>query len=120
MGGVSGGTRGYPVAAGEGAGIVNWTTVSTANVRVLAKNAPVALMSKVLVRSRKTDPAASTPLTNIGTCSLILGERRRSSGLKRVPSLHIRVEIYFLSRSTDGLVLQNRSIYHATNCLDVC
>jgi hypothetical protein len=104
MGGVSGGTREYVAAAGDGAGIVNWTTVSTASARVLAKNAPVALMSNVFVRSRKTDPPASTPLTNMGTCSLILGERRRSAGLKRIPSLHNPTEINFPSRSTDGLV----------------
>jgi hypothetical protein len=104
MGGVSGGTREYVAAAGDGAGIVNWTTVSTASERVLARNAPVALMSKVLVRSRKTEPPASTPLTNMGTCSLILGERRRSAGLKRIPSLHISTEKHFPSRSTTGLV----------------
>ena len=104
MGGVSGGTREYVAAAGEGAGIVNWTNVSTARARVLAKNAPVALMSKVFVRSRKTEPAESVPLTNMGTCSLILGERRRSAGLKRIPSLHIPTEKHFPSRSTNGLV----------------
>lgn len=33
--------------------------------------------------SRKRSPWASTPLKNRGICNRILGERRRSAGLKR-------------------------------------
>jgi hypothetical protein len=100
MGGVSGGTREYVAEAGDGAGIVSWTTVSISNKRVLAKNAPVALMSNVFVRSRNTDPPASTHLINIGTCNRILGDRRRSAGLKQLPSLHTTMENYFPGVST--------------------
>jgi hypothetical protein len=75
-------------AEGGGAGIVNWTTESGVSARGLAKNAPVELISNVFVKSRNEDPVASTPRMNMGICSLIRGDRRRSAGLKRLSSLH--------------------------------
>jgi hypothetical protein len=44
----------------------------------------VALMSRVFVRSRKSAPVESTPRTNIGIWTRILGERRRSAEIRTV------------------------------------
>jgi hypothetical protein len=87
IGGVSGGTLENASSVGGGAGIVSCNNVSTFSALGLARNAPDALILNVLVRSKNDAPDASTPFTNIGICRRILGERRRSAGLKRVPSL---------------------------------
>jgi hypothetical protein len=69
MGGVSAGSK----SEGDGgAGIVKFKTWSVRNTRLLAKKAPVALMSRVFVRSRMFAPVESTPRTNIGTWTRIL------------------------------------------------
>ena len=68
--------------------MVSWMIESVLMERGLAKNAPVALMSNVFVRSRNADPEASWPRTKMGICKRILGERRRSAGVKRIPSFN--------------------------------
>jgi hypothetical protein len=64
-------------------------------MRLLARKAPVALMSRVFVRSRKSAPVESTPRTNIGIWTRILGERRRS--------VEIRI-VFCSSKDTEKLI----------------
>jgi hypothetical protein len=53
----------------DGAGIVKFTSSFILTGRELARCAPVALISKVLIRSKNSNPAASVPRTNMGICT---------------------------------------------------
>lgn len=107
MGGVSAGSK----SEGDGgAGIVKFRTWSVRNTRLIARKAPVALMSRVFVRSKKSAPVRSTPRTNIGIWTRIRGERRRSATLIFIAFSSTRQEKLFsllFQFSTFGLVPPN-------------
>jgi hypothetical protein len=104
MGGVSAGSR----SEGDGgAGIVKFRTWSVRNTRLIARKAPVALMSRVFVRSRKSAPVESTPRTNRGIWTRIRGERRRSAilmGIAFSGDKVVKLISLLLQFSTFGLV----------------